>query len=97
MLKCLLEVLKLGQMKTQKTQHKKTFLSICTHFTFQKCLSIPDAPVHPPVSKTHPYDNQDPKNMPADTGYGCQMVDGVVHVYNKKTNMDKYVVDLVGS
>uniref|UniRef100_A0A3P8TEI6 AMP deaminase n=1 Tax=Amphiprion percula TaxID=161767 RepID=A0A3P8TEI6_AMPPE len=48
-----------------------------------------DAPVHPPVSETHPYDNQDPKNMPADTGYGCKMVDGVVHVYTKKTNMDK--------
>ncbi|XP_078104619.1 AMP deaminase 2 isoform X3 [Sander vitreus] len=47
-----------------------------------------DAPVHPPVSKTHPYD-KDPKNMPADTGYGCKMVDGVVHVYTKKTNMDK--------
>ncbi|XP_040890965.1 AMP deaminase 2-like isoform X2 [Toxotes jaculatrix] len=48
-----------------------------------------DAPVHPPVSETHPYDNQDPKNMPADTGYGCKMVDGVVHVYTKKNNMDK--------
>ncbi|XP_047202950.1 AMP deaminase 2-like isoform X2 [Girardinichthys multiradiatus] len=48
-----------------------------------------DAPVHPPVSETHPYDNQDPKNMPADTGYGCKMVDGVIHVFNKKTNMDK--------
>ncbi|XP_047438106.1 AMP deaminase 2-like isoform X2 [Mugil cephalus] len=48
-----------------------------------------DAPVHPPVSKTHPYDNQDPKNMPADTGYGCKMVDGVVHVYTKKSNMVK--------
>ncbi|XP_022058840.2 AMP deaminase 2-like isoform X2 [Acanthochromis polyacanthus] len=48
-----------------------------------------DAPVHPPVSETHPYDNQDPKNMPADTGYGCKMVDGVFHVYTKKTNMDK--------
>ncbi|TNN85615.1 AMP deaminase 2 [Liparis tanakae] len=47
-----------------------------------------DAPVHPPVSKTHPYDN-DPKNMPADTGYGCKMVGGVVHVYAKKTDMDK--------
>ncbi|XP_042360402.1 AMP deaminase 2 isoform X2 [Plectropomus leopardus] len=49
-----------------------------------------DAPVHPPVSKTHPYD-KDPKNMPADTGYGCKMVDGVVHVYTKKTNMDKSI------
>ncbi|XP_041636954.1 AMP deaminase 2 isoform X2 [Cheilinus undulatus] len=48
-----------------------------------------DAPVHPPVSETHPYDNQDPKNMPLDAGYGCKMVDGVVHVYTKKTNMDK--------
>ncbi|XP_070758184.1 AMP deaminase 2-like [Enoplosus armatus] len=48
-----------------------------------------DAPVHPPVSETHPYDNQDPKNMPADTGYGCKMVEGVVHVYTKKNNMDK--------
>ncbi|XP_075966614.1 AMP deaminase 2 isoform X1 [Anarhichas minor] len=47
-----------------------------------------DAPVHPPVSKTHPYD-MDPKNMPADTGYGCKMISGLIHVYNKKTNMDK--------
>lgn len=57
---------------------------------------FPDAPVHPPVSETHPYDNQDPKNMPADTGYGCKMVDGVVHVYTKKTNMDKCVFVPVG-
>uniref|UniRef100_A0A4W5QH86 AMP deaminase n=1 Tax=Hucho hucho TaxID=62062 RepID=A0A4W5QH86_9TELE len=28
-----------------------------------------DAPVHPPVSETHPYENQDTKNMPADTGF----------------------------
>lgn len=34
--------------------------------------------------------------MPADTGYGCKMVDGVVHVYTKKTNMDKYVFAPVG-
>ncbi|XP_040059151.1 AMP deaminase 2 isoform X1 [Gasterosteus aculeatus] len=47
-----------------------------------------DAPVHPPVSKTHPYD-MDHKNMPADTGYGCKMEGGLVHVYSKKTNMDK--------
>uniref|UniRef100_A0A673BWI1 AMP deaminase n=1 Tax=Sphaeramia orbicularis TaxID=375764 RepID=A0A673BWI1_9TELE len=50
-----------------------------------------DAPVHPPVSETHPYDNQDPGNMPPDAGYGCTMVDGVVHVYTKRTNMDKCV------
>ncbi|XP_074490745.1 AMP deaminase 2 isoform X2 [Sebastes fasciatus] len=47
-----------------------------------------DAPVHPPVSKTHPYDH-DPKNLPADTGYGCKMIDGVVHVYATETSMDK--------
>uniref|UniRef100_A0A673YCW1 AMP deaminase n=1 Tax=Salmo trutta TaxID=8032 RepID=A0A673YCW1_SALTR len=38
-----------------------------------------DAPVHPPVSETHPYENQVTKNMPADTGYSCKMVDGVMH------------------
>uniref|UniRef100_A0A8C6KUW1 AMP deaminase n=1 Tax=Nothobranchius furzeri TaxID=105023 RepID=A0A8C6KUW1_NOTFU len=37
-----------------------------------------NAPVHPPVSETHPYDNQDPSNMPADAGYGCLMVGGVI-------------------
>lgn len=34
--------------------------------------------------------------MPADTGYGCMMVDGVVHVYTKTNNMDKYVFEPVG-
>uniref|UniRef100_A0A8B9GY84 AMP deaminase n=1 Tax=Astyanax mexicanus TaxID=7994 RepID=A0A8B9GY84_ASTMX len=28
-----------------------------------------DAPVHPPVSQTHPYEGQDPKNLPSDVGY----------------------------
>uniref|UniRef100_A0A6Q2X8V0 AMP deaminase n=1 Tax=Esox lucius TaxID=8010 RepID=A0A6Q2X8V0_ESOLU len=48
-----------------------------------------DAPVHPPVSETHPYENQDPKKMPADIGYTCKMVGGVMHVYTKKSPMDK--------
>ncbi|KPP73986.1 AMP deaminase 2-like [Scleropages formosus] len=48
-----------------------------------------DAPVHPPVSKTHPYEGQDPKNMPLDVGYGLKMVDGVVHVYTKSHFMEK--------
>lgn len=30
--------------------------------------------------------------MPADVEYGCKMVDGVVHVYTKRHNMDKYVL-----
>lgn len=56
-------------------------------------LAIPssstDAPVHPPVSETHPYEGQDPKNMPADLGYGLRMVDGVVHVYTKRNTLEK--------
>ncbi|XP_035236584.1 AMP deaminase 2 isoform X2 [Anguilla anguilla] len=48
-----------------------------------------DAPVHPPVSETHPYADQDPKNMPGDTGFGCKMVDGVMHVYGKRSSLDK--------
>uniref|UniRef100_A0A673YCR8 AMP deaminase n=1 Tax=Salmo trutta TaxID=8032 RepID=A0A673YCR8_SALTR len=45
--------------------------------------------LHPPVSETHPYENQVTKNMPADTGYSCKMVDGVMHVYTKKSPMEK--------
>uniref|UniRef100_A0A8C9U2G2 AMP deaminase n=1 Tax=Scleropages formosus TaxID=113540 RepID=A0A8C9U2G2_SCLFO len=47
-----------------------------------------DAPVHPPVSETHPYEDQDPKNMPPDLGYGCKMVDGVVHVYTRRSPLE---------
>ncbi|KAM9343846.1 AMP deaminase 2 isoform 2-T2 [Pholidichthys leucotaenia] len=48
-----------------------------------------DATVHPPVSETHPYENQDPASMPLDMGYGCKMVDGVMHVYTTRSVMDK--------
>ncbi|KAJ7999120.1 hypothetical protein DPEC_G00212110 [Dallia pectoralis] len=48
-----------------------------------------DAPVHPPVSHTHPYENQDLKAMPADIGYTCKMVGGVMHVYTKNSPADK--------
>ncbi|CAL8338767.1 unnamed protein product [Merluccius merluccius] len=51
-----------------------------------------DAPVHPPVSETHPYENQDPKNMPADTEYSCEMVNGVIHVFTKKSPTEKGTV-----
>uniref|UniRef100_A0A8C5CT27 AMP deaminase n=1 Tax=Gadus morhua TaxID=8049 RepID=A0A8C5CT27_GADMO len=38
--------------------------------------------MHPePGSKTHPYEKQHLAAMPPDAGYGCQMVDGVVHNY----------------
>ncbi|XP_077429594.1 AMP deaminase 2 isoform X2 [Vanacampus margaritifer] len=53
-----------------------------------------DAPVHPPVSETHPYDNLDPKSLPSDTEYGCKMIDGIMHVYTKKTTMDDTLIDL---
>ncbi|XP_015198143.2 AMP deaminase 2 isoform X2 [Lepisosteus oculatus] len=48
-----------------------------------------DAPVHPPVSDTHPYENLDIRNMPPDMGFSCQMVNGVVHIYTKTSPMDK--------
>uniref|UniRef100_A0A4W6CIF9 AMP deaminase n=1 Tax=Lates calcarifer TaxID=8187 RepID=A0A4W6CIF9_LATCA len=48
-----------------------------------------DATVHPPVSETHPYENQDPASMPPDMGYGCKMVDGVMHVYTTRSIMEK--------
>ncbi|KAF7668795.1 hypothetical protein LDENG_00287170 [Lucifuga dentata] len=48
-----------------------------------------DATVHPPVSETHPYETQDAANMTPDTGYGCKMVDGVMHVYTSRNTMDK--------
>lgn len=53
------------------------------------CL-FSDATVHPPASKTHPYENQDPARMPPDIGYGCKMVNGVMHVYTTRSSMDKY-------
>uniref|UniRef100_A0AAY4B2N0 AMP deaminase n=1 Tax=Denticeps clupeoides TaxID=299321 RepID=A0AAY4B2N0_9TELE len=60
----------------------------------------PDAPVHPPVSETHPYENVDPSSMPSDMGYGCKMVDGVVHVYTDKEvdlpypDLQEYIADM---
>uniref|UniRef100_A0A3Q3G4T7 AMP deaminase n=1 Tax=Labrus bergylta TaxID=56723 RepID=A0A3Q3G4T7_9LABR len=45
--------------------------------------------VHPPVSEKHPYENQDPASMPPDMGYGCKMVDGVMHVYTARNVMEK--------
>ncbi|KAM6976510.1 AMP deaminase 2 isoform 1-T1 [Aplochiton taeniatus] len=47
--------------------------------------------VHPPASKTHPYKNRDPASMPPDIGYGCKMVNGVVHVFTKRGSMDKCI------
>lgn len=44
--------------------------------------------MHPPVSETHPYESVDPTGMPSDMGYGCKMVNGVIHVYTKKSTMD---------
>ncbi|XP_036844835.1 AMP deaminase 2 [Oncorhynchus mykiss] len=48
-----------------------------------------DQTVHPPVSTTHPYENQEPACMPPDVGYGCRMVNGVVHIYTNKDTMEK--------
>ncbi|KAK5611225.1 AMP deaminase 2 [Crenichthys baileyi] len=48
-----------------------------------------DVTVHPPASDTHPYENQDPTSMPPDVGYGCKMVNGVMHVYTSRDIMEK--------
>ncbi|KAJ1137806.1 hypothetical protein NDU88_004202 [Pleurodeles waltl] len=48
-----------------------------------------DISMRSPFAHQHPYDNFDPKSMPKDMGCGLKMVNGVVHVYNKKDVMDK--------
>uniref|UniRef100_A0A3B3Z6A5 AMP deaminase n=1 Tax=Poecilia mexicana TaxID=48701 RepID=A0A3B3Z6A5_9TELE len=48
-----------------------------------------NATVHPPTSDTHPYENQDPASMAPDVGYGCKMVNGVMHVYTSRDVMEK--------
>ncbi|XP_065103105.1 AMP deaminase 2 isoform X1 [Paramisgurnus dabryanus] len=61
-----------------------------------------DATVHPPVSKTHPYEDLDPASMPPDMGYTCKMVDGVVHVYTHNSSeldlpypdLQEYIADM---
>lgn len=37
----------------------------------------------------HPYVDLDPASMPPDTGYGCKMVNGVMHVYTTRNIMEK--------
>lgn len=55
------------------------------------CL-LSDATLYAPFSETHPYENQDPASMPPDMGYGCKMVDGVMHVYTTRNIMEKWDV-----
>uniref|UniRef100_A0AAQ6ADS9 AMP deaminase n=1 Tax=Amphiprion ocellaris TaxID=80972 RepID=A0AAQ6ADS9_AMPOC len=53
--------------------------------------------LHPPVSETHPYENQDPASTPPDMGYGCMMVDGVIELFyaaNRSTELDLPYPDL---
>uniref|UniRef100_H3DCF6 AMP deaminase n=1 Tax=Tetraodon nigroviridis TaxID=99883 RepID=H3DCF6_TETNG len=53
----------------------------------QEATAAAEATAQVPVSERHPY--QDPVNMPPDTGYGCKMVDGVMHVYTSRNIMEK--------
>nr|XP_040049579.1 AMP deaminase 2 isoform X2 [Gasterosteus aculeatus aculeatus] len=48
-----------------------------------------DATGRPPASGKHPYENPDPASMPPDAGYGCKMVDGVMHVYTTRSALEK--------
>lgn len=52
-------------------------------------VSPSDATAHAPACEAHPYESLDPVSMPADMGYGCKMVDGVMHVYTEKNIMEK--------
>lgn len=74
----------------------------CSNQTFAACAFLPkhsvafclpvEATVHTPVSETHPYEDPDPASMPPDMGYGCKMVDGVMHVYTTRNIMEKWDV-----
>ncbi|PWA30931.1 hypothetical protein CCH79_00010690 [Gambusia affinis] len=48
-----------------------------------------DTTVHPPASDKHPYENRDPTGSAPDVGYGCKMVNGVMHVYTSRDVMEK--------
>lgn len=49
----------------------------------------PSVSAQPPRSETHPYVDPDPASMPPDMGYGCKMVNGVMHVYTTRNIMEK--------
>lgn len=57
--------------------------------TRQWRLSVSEAAAPVPVSESHPYQDPNPANVPPDTGYGCKMVDGVMHVYISRSVMEK--------
>ncbi|CAB1335876.1 unnamed protein product [Coregonus sp. 'balchen'] len=50
-----------------------------------------DQTVHPPVSATHPYENQDTSCMPPDIGYGCMMVNELELPY---PDLPEYIADM---
>lgn len=41
------------------------------------------------ASRTHPYENPERAGALPDLGYGCKMVDGVMHVYTERNVMEK--------
>uniref|UniRef100_A0A3Q1FUG4 AMP deaminase n=1 Tax=Acanthochromis polyacanthus TaxID=80966 RepID=A0A3Q1FUG4_9TELE len=54
-----------------------------------------DATVHPPVSETHPYENQDPASMPPDMGYGCKMVGDICDALDLPyPDLQEYIADM---
>ncbi|KAM9350584.1 AMP deaminase 2 isoform 2-T2 [Symphorus nematophorus] len=73
----------------QELSERPLDLDIYEEEEIPETTATTDATVHPPVSETHPYENQDPASMPPDMGYGCKMVDGVMHVYTTRNTMEK--------
>lgn len=43
------------------------------------------------ASRSHPYENPEQAGSLPDLGYGCKMVDGVMHVYTERNVMEKWV------
>uniref|UniRef100_A0A8D3CWC7 AMP deaminase n=1 Tax=Scophthalmus maximus TaxID=52904 RepID=A0A8D3CWC7_SCOMX len=82
--KCVVKALFIREKYIKRSM--QTFCKTTAHALQDLGMKPLDLRVYDDIPET-PVD--DPKNMPADTGYGCKMVDGVVHVYVNKNNMDK--------
>lgn len=59
------------------------------------CVRASDAPpcgvLPSDASRSHPYENPKQASSLPDLGYGCKMVNGVMHVYTERNVMEKWV------
>lgn len=80
---CNSATLQLREMKSLLPGHTHQ-CQLCDLFVSEATAQVP--------AEMHPYQDPDPANMPPDTGYGCKMVDGVMHVYMTRSIMEKWAV-----